>query len=282
MKCDEVQAVLVEYLLKEVDEKTRAHIALHLERGCDRCRDLERELAEAIDGLWTAVPEVPITPQHRLEILAGGLSTAPNLRLHTEAIGNANHFASSKTRFSSSFGALPYLLAFAGGILLMAFCIPPRSIHPSIEKIADTPASVPSDSFAVNPATIPVDSELSAAKQSKTILIAMEKANEASKMTGQIVWDNLNHEVHFFGSGIDSPSPGMGYVIWLTDKKHLPLASKKLTVDERGRCKATVVSSNFDVGYVFITLESRIASVQEPSTDVLLSLDVIGSHLTKL
>ena len=277
MNCDDVQDLLVEYLLDELSEDNRSEITKHLQKGCIDCLALERELMGGADALWAAIPDEPVSPELRSRILTRATATN-NLLNRTDSISISRRSVGSNSRA----GVLPYVLAFAAGILLTAWVVPTRFVNSPVEKVAAMQVRSPSDSFAVNPATLPLDSDISAVKQTKTFLVSMERSNKSSQIEGHVVWDPLNHEVHFFGSGAERTPPGMVYVIWLTDQYRLPLATKELTLDENGRCKATLVSSIHDVRYVFITLESKIAGITRPSSNVQLSLDAVRFNLTNL
>ena len=278
MNCDDVQNLLVEYLLDELSDDKRFVIAMHMKRGCARCLDFEREILDGMDGLFTAIPEDPISPEHRSQILARATSVTPYSPIRTASSSTFNHSA----EFHVWTSALPYLLAFAAGVLLMATVFPFRSANSSAGNVPDPKLSSLSNSFAVDPATIPSDSEISVGNHKNTLMVSMERSNKSSEIEGRIVWDNLSHEVHFFGNGVAPSPPGMRYVMWLTDQYDQPLASKELTLDEKGRCKATIVTSMLDVRYVFITLESKLAGITQPSSNVQLSLDASRLNLTRL
>lgn len=277
MNCDDVQELMVEYLLDELGDDAKFALSNHLQRGCSRCLTCQRETVEGIEGLLTAIPNDPISSQHRSAILANATLAPPPLLIQT--VGSSN--SGLDANINRYTGSLLYVLAFAAGIVLMAIVVPNHSIDLSDEKAA-VQGNSPSNSFAVAPVTIPSDSEIAIVKKTKTLLVSMERSNKSSKIEGQIVWDTLNHEVHFFGSGVTSAPPGMRYVIWLTDQNNQPLATKELTLSENGRCKATIVSSIRDVRYVFLTLESKLVGFTQPSSNVQLSFDASRLNLTKL
>jgi hypothetical protein len=290
MKCDEIQDLLVEYLLDELSENESSAISNHLRRGCAECLSLEQEILEGMDGLLAAIPEEPISAADRSRILASATSDTPTIRTWPGSYSNSNVRTNSQSviegghpaETTSWTGVLPYLLAFAAGILLMTFVVPSRVDKLMSGKKPEAQSLSASDSFAVHPGTIPSDSELSSEKHSKTLLVSMERSNKSSQVEGHIVWDTLNHEVHFFGSGITTPPTGMQYVLWLTDQNHQPLAIKELYPDAKGRCKATVASAIVNLRYIFITLESNIAGGALPSKDVQLSLDFVKFESPKL
>ena len=270
MNCDNVNDLLVEYVLDELDEKTRLAIATHLQHGCADCLALEQEILEGMDSLMAAIPDDPITAEHRSLIIANvAKATSATLILRSSANGlpNPNDCSAS----NAWAGYLPCFLSFAAGIMLMALVFPLRDLNLSVERAPEVMASSQSNSFAVNPATVPTDSEISVDKRAKTLFVSMKRLNESSKIKGHIVWDTLNHEVHFFGTGIATPPSGMHYVLWLTDQNNHPLATKELILDNEGTCKATVASTIFDVRYVFMTLESKLAGITQPSSNLYLS-----------
>ncbi len=278
MNCDRVRESLVEYLLDEVSAETKSAINLHLRQGCPSCLANEREIAEGIDVLFHVLPNDSLTLDQREAILAGATNPTKHLQIHPDSSHTFGTHAGSPTWTR----VFPHLLVFAAGLLLMLCITSLKKGDKSQRFVANETSSLQSDSFAVDPTTIPKGSEISEEKYAKSLLISMRRANVSSKIKGNILWDALNHEVHFFGSGIAAPPSGMKYVLWLMDGENHALATQQLRVDSKGRCKATATSRTSHVRFVYITLESQLARFDRPSGNIELSLDSLRFESSSL
>ena len=268
MNCDQVKDSLVEYLLNELNYDSKTAVDRHLRQGCAGCLAMEREISEGLDALYSAIPEETLTLDQRSQIISGVNAQALRLNIRTDSTFTSDHVAASNAWTS----VLPYLLAFAAGILLMMTIAAIRTPNESVRKDPTVNSSFPSSTFAVGPTTIPKGSGMPEEKNAKTLLVAMKRTNITSMIEGRILWDAFNHEVHFFGSGIASPPKGMHYVLWLMDENRQTVATNELTLDSTGRCKATAASASNKIRFVFITLESKLGGFDQPSGNVELTL----------
>ncbi len=271
MNCDQVRESLVEYLLDEVNADTKSAIYLHLRQGCPSCLSNEREIAAGIDVMFHALPDDALTLDQREAILAGATNPTTHLRIHSDS----SHSLATHAETLTWTPVFQHLLVFAAGLFLMLCVTSLTKVDHSKSAVAKGNSSLTSDSFAVDPSTIPKGSELAEERYAKSLLVSMRRANVSSMIEGHILWDALNHEVHFFGSGIADPPSGMNYVLWIMDGDNHVLATHQLSVDSTGRCKATATSRMSNVRFVFITLESKLARFDRPSGNIELSLDSI-------
>ena len=278
MNCDQVRESLLEYLLNELSVDTKYAIDSHLSQGCPICLASEREIAEGFDVLFQALPDDSLSPNHRAAILAGASNPERHLRVPSNFAYPANDCTESK-KVNPVF---QHLLFFAAGLLLMMSVSSLQTMVKSPEIIQRRDSTSQSDAFAVDPSTIPKGSEMSEEKYAKTLQVSMHRTDVSSVMEGHILWDALNHEVHFFGSGIASPPNGMHYVLWLLDEDNHALAAQQLMLDATGKCKATANSRMGGVRFIIITLESKLGLYDRPSSNIKLSLDAIRFHSTSL
>ena len=278
MNCDQVKESLLEYLLNELDSDTKFAIDLHLDHGCPSCNSYERELVEGIDVLFDALPNDSLSSNQREAILA--CASNPTKRVHVRF--NTAHLSNIHTDTIALKLLLPYTLAFAAGLLLMMSVAPLKGHNKTLDVVELRESTFPSDTFAVDPSTIPKDSEMSEAKYAKTVQVSMHRTNLSSRIEGHIMWDALNNEVHFFGSGVAIPANGMHYVLWLMDENKQALVAKQLSLDLSGRCKATANSRMSSVRYIMITLESKLGSFERPSDNIELTLDAARIHSISL
>ncbi len=271
MNCDQVRESLVEYLLDEVSAETKSAIDLHLRQGCPSCLSNSREIAEGIDVIFYALPDDALTIEQREAILAGAINPTTHLRIHADNSPAVVIDAETPTWTR----VFQHLLVFAAGLFLMLYITSLKKVDNSKWAVAKGNSNLTSDSFAVDPSTIPKGSEMAEERYAKSLLVSMNRANVSSMIEGHILWDALNHEVHFFGSGIAVPPSGMNYVLWLMDGENHVLANHQLSVDSTGRCRATATSHMSNVRFVYITLESTLARFDRPSDRIELSLDSI-------
>lgn len=268
MNCNQIRDLLVESLLNELDDNTRSAVETHLQ-GCASCLALEKEISLGIDVLYSALPEDSLSSEQRSWIVAGAIAPSPRVSLRIDDA----YALDCKAEPVGWRSPLPYLIAFAAGILLMTTVFPIHSQRESASKDPNVKSGPPSSTLAIGSTTLPKDSEISEERNAKTLLVAMQRTNTASMTEGHILWDALSHEVHFFGSGIASPPNGMYYVLWLMDQNNQPLATKELTLEQSGRCKATATSASNRIRFVYITLESKLGRFDRPSGIVELTLD---------
>ena len=282
MNCNQVNELLVEYLLNELNEETKSAIDRHLQNGCPQCIAEEREVLVGIDYLLSAIPYDDLSNEQRIAILA---STKIPSRILLNGMDSytVNALPESPVRLRpNSFPIVAYFVAFAAGILLMMTISPIHLDRKASVKDSQVNSSSQASAFAVAPSTIPQDSEMSGEKHSKKLLVSMRRADNRSKMEGRILWDALSNEVHFFGSGIERPQIGMQYVFWLIGDENRPPLAKELKFDPSGKCKVTAANPFGKIRFVLITLEATVGRIDRPSENIELTLDAIGLNSTRL
>ena len=263
MSCLDVQDTLVEYLLGELDAQRRASVELHLANGCSECRAELQTLTESVDVLWQAVPNKMLSEQLQREIVSRVCAVKPASEI-AERATIPSRPASIRSRLIRNPMAQA-LLAFAAGLLFMMYVKPGASG----EMSANRPARGPTGS-SVNLASprIPASLAMSEKKYESTQLVSLRRKPNSSELKGFVLCDALTREIHIYCFGLQQPTNGRQYALWLIGPGIEIRAVERLEVDSEGVCKAAVHWPEGDFHFAKVTLELSSKLNSKPSNDV--------------
>ncbi len=264
MSCDDVQDLLVEYLMGELDSQSLASVERHLASGCNQCQAELQALTQSVDALWQAVPAQKLSEEFQRSILTRACSaTSSEITKHTTL---ASHPASIPQRlYRNPFAQA--LLAFAAGILFMMYMKPAAKIA---DDFAASRPPVTKASSNVNLASpqIPASLQMSEKRYESTQLVSLRRKPGSGEPRGYVLCDALTREIHVFCHGLQQPPSGMQYVLWLIGPGIEFRAVDRLDVDAEGVCKAAVRWPAGDFRFATVTLETSSKLNSKPSNDV--------------
>ena len=266
MKCANVQESLAEYLLNELDDRDKACVEDHV-GACPACQAELHKLSEAIAILCSALPGRPVSDTLRHHIQSR-CNSEPSL-VDSMALPPAS-------RLESHASAGEMLWAFAAGILLMAalqIAFATAAIYKASPRVA---AAIPRpESSATFGANDPKDKlEVMEQRSVRTKFVALHRPTKTDDRNGQLMWDELNREVHVYCFGLPQPPTGMQYTLCLVGKQQTVRIADELKVDAHGACRAVARWPAGEFHSAQVTLSPRSALDTTSKNEVALISDL--------
>ena len=273
MSCADIQNSLVEYLLNELDDAEQTNVEQHLASDCEACHAELHRLSDSMDLLWQSVPNPPLPPLLREQVLAKCLNTPPS---SCESKTSAVHTKLANKSPAIVLGEM--LLAFAAGVLLMT------TLHLTIKQFGDR--SVTSQQAAVKQNQVanasrfgtgdtPDALEMSGKPYKQSHFITLHRQSKANELSGQLLWDKLNREIHVYCFGLSTPPAGKQYTLWMVGSQKTVRIVDELKVDAAGECRTVAHWPDGEFQYVQVVLSSSAALDTLSANEVALTSDAI-------
>lgn len=272
MSCADIQNSLVEYLLNELDDAKLADVEQHLASDCIDCQTELHRLSDSMYLLWQSVPSPPLPPLLREQVLATCL-TSPSSACEQKAVATQ---AKSTNKSSAKFAG-EMLLAFAAGVLLMA------TMYTATKQSSDKPAYTPAafsqrqarDASRFGTDNTPEALEMSGRPYKKSHFVALHRQTKANELSGQLLWDRLNREIHIYCFGLSAPSEGKQYTLWMVGPQKTIRIVDELKVDAAGECRAVAHWPVGEFQYVQVALSPTATLDTLSPSEVTLTSDAL-------
>lgn len=281
-----MQESIVEYYLGELDEEQTDQFDAHLASGCSSCHAALADIQIGIGLLYEAGPAGELANSQRAAILsrvrqfsAGESSQSaesPNVRFAKQP-----PHASTAKPASLPMRVAMYACSTVAGWLVMMAAFPSTNLE--VEQIvaqgADSRAGVnalgqPSAQTMESAGRVPGDLRIAEDQFRKTRFVSMRQPANNTGPRGNVIWDPLGGEVHFFGFGFMQPPAGQLAVLWGEDLLNATVESVPLSINENGRCHAVLPASTLAPPRVVVTIEQLDNAADQPVGEQLLIQEI--------
>lgn len=275
MNCAEIQNSLVEYLLNELSASEKATIEDHLASECAACQSELQELSESIGMLWKALPSHPLPTPQREQIVTACLAKP----CHSKLTRNVVTSASSTQSKSLTSSWLEPLLALVAGVLVMA-ALRVAFTKPTVSQtgVAIVAPSTQTNAGSFGTQQTPDSLEMSAPRYKKTQFVSLHRSTKSHELSGQLLWDRLNREVHVYCFGLTQPQAGCQYTLWLVGPSKTVRILDELKIDPSGECSAVASWPIGNFQFIQVALSRNVELDSLTSSEVILTSDSLQSN----
>jgi hypothetical protein len=222
-------------------------------------------LTESVDFLWQAVPNNLLSEDLQREIVARACAVTPVNNVAEPALITSYPASKPARHITSTFAQA--LLAFAAGLLFM-MCIKSGAKFSSDMSFNRPPNAQAVANVNLASPRIPASLEMSGKRYESTQLVSLQRKPGVSELRGHVLCDALTREIHVYCFGLQQPSEGTQYVLWLLGPGIAFRAVDRLEVDSDEVCKAAVHWPEGDFRFAKVTLEKSSQLSGMPSNDV--------------
>lgn len=144
-------------------------------------------------------------------------------------------------------------------------------------NVAVVAPTTPSNAGSFGTQQTPDSLEMLSPRYKKTQFVSLHRSTKENEISGQLLWDRLNREVHVYCFGLTAPPAGWQYSVWLIGPNQSLRILDELKVDLSGECRAVAPWPLGDFQFIQVALSRHADLDQLSSKEVVLTSNALQS-----